>query len=426
MDFSGIRHELDILAQLCDLYHWISECKSEQDFFATLHHKKNTLSGNNEIQDYHTKANLAELEKHFREHKAKGHTLDQFKALLLQEVKISAQMPLFEREYNQLAVDKQATTEEVLVQLKHEINLRKRCPLETHTSVATDYQISNRRFGFELEVDTHKITPEGQYIEEDGKRVETEQLIHDIFTHLGLPHTHPKSIVKRNFNCWKIIYDEDLIEIVSPILSGEEGVQEICLIADHLHENDINGRTGAGLHVHNDATDHALETYKNILKNYLKNEEKIANEGPIDRRAACPENPEGNKNIRPIAYFLKDNTEALERIENAVSIAELKTVFHNKKATLSIKTNYETTESRHKQATTRSNEIREWIYRLDDLIMASIRGTTPHVFEHGVQEGLKRYATQSDLMNYAPQDESGNLLVLTEETETLDTVAQAA
>jgi len=88
---------------------------------------------------------------------------------------------------------------------------------------------------------------------------------------------------------WKIVSDGSLsgsntFELVSPKLQGEAGIRQlktVCLILKGL-ETKVN-RT-CGLHIHFDASNFELKTWKNLFKNYAKIENQIDSFMPNSRR----------------------------------------------------------------------------------------------------------------------------------------------
>lgn len=67
--------------------------------------------------------------------------------------------------------------------------------------------------------------------------------------------------------CWKIVYDSSLsgnntFELVSPILNGEDGINELKTVCRVLNECGAKVNKSCGTHVHIDAADFTLEHWK--------------------------------------------------------------------------------------------------------------------------------------------------------------------
>ena len=130
----------------------------------------------------------------------------------------------------------------------------------------------NRNFGIEIEA--YNCTRErlARELNAAGIRVQVE----------GYNHTD-------HADHWKLVTDSslsgnDTFELVSPILHGEQGIEElekVCWVLD-LCNAKVND--SCGLHVHIDAAEFDLQTWKNLIITYKRLEKVIDNFMPQSRR----------------------------------------------------------------------------------------------------------------------------------------------
>lgn len=125
------------------------------------------------------------------------------------------------------------------------------------------------KFGIEIEVIVGNYTREqiAQAIRNKGVEAYEE----------GYNHT------TRNY--WKVITDSSCgYEVVSPVLYGIEGLNELQKVCEALNEVGCEVDIRCGLHVHHDINDLNLEQIKNIYRIYHKHAEAIEQILPKSRR----------------------------------------------------------------------------------------------------------------------------------------------
>lgn len=93
---------------------------------------------------------------------------------------------------------------------------------------------------------------------------------------------------------WKIVYDVSVnatgtgidagCEIVSPVLSGEQGLLDLATVLKALREAGARVDKSCGIHVHHDARDFTNTTWRNLIKSYMKFEHIIDKLMPESRR----------------------------------------------------------------------------------------------------------------------------------------------
>lgn len=131
----------------------------------------------------------------------------------------------------------------------------------------------SRSFGIEIEAYGVKRNILRDALREAGVPTESED-----YNHTARPH-------------WKIVSDgslsgTDTFEIVSPILHGETGLQELQKVCEVLSQLGAKVNKSCGMHLHFGATDFSLQTWKNLVYNYATMEETIDGWMPESRRAA--------------------------------------------------------------------------------------------------------------------------------------------
>lgn len=82
---------------------------------------------------------------------------------------------------------------------------------------------------------------------------------------------------------WKIVTDASIcedrgtvgFELVSPPLRGVEGLEEIRKVCEALQQIGCRVNRSCGLHVHHDASDYTVESFKNLYAIYIRYEAAI-------------------------------------------------------------------------------------------------------------------------------------------------------
>jgi hypothetical protein len=93
----------------------------------------------------------------------------------------------------------------------------------------------------------------------------------------------------RGYEAWKVTTDgtvtgANAFELVSPILSGEGGLENLRKVLNIVQESGVNITRSAGVHVHFDNNDWEIEVRKNIILNYMKIEAWVSRTQPEYRR----------------------------------------------------------------------------------------------------------------------------------------------
>ena len=167
---------------------------------------------------------------------------------------------------------------------------------------------------------------------------------------------------------WKLVTDSSLsgnntFELVSPILHGEQGLEElekVCWVLD-LCNAKVNDT--CGLHVHMDAAEFDLATWKNLILTYKRLEGVIDNFMPRSRRNN---------------HYCKTLTTISEvKINRASNISDLRAAFsHNRyhKVNLEAYTRHRTVEFRQHGGSTNFTKMSAWIHFLAKMITFAKQG----------------------------------------------------
>lgn len=130
--------------------------------------------------------------------------------------------------------------------------------------------VSTRRFGVEIEFCTRlSMTTIEEKLSAAGLEVRAED-----YNHRTRPH-------------WKIVTDSSVsrgFELVSPPLSGEDGIEEVKRAVAALVEAGCTVDTSCGLHVHVDAGNLSGASVVNVLRRYSAHESAIDAMVPSHRR----------------------------------------------------------------------------------------------------------------------------------------------
>jgi len=167
---------------------------------------------------------------------------------------------------------------------------------------------------------------------------------------------------------WKLVTDGSLtgnesFELVSPILHGEEGLKDLEKVCWVLELCNVKVNESCGLHIHMDAADFTITTWKNLALGYKRLEKVIDAFMPTSRR-----------NNRFCEGF-EDITE--HNIKNAVTICDLRRAFGNDryhKVNLEAYARHRTVEFRQHGGTTNFVKMSSWIHFLAKLITFAEQG----------------------------------------------------
>jgi hypothetical protein len=224
--------------------------------------------------------------------------------------------------------------------------------------------LMSRRFGVEIEflstVTTERVL---MSLRAAGIRVEYEG-----YTHQTTPH-------------WKIVSDGSCgYELVSPVLEGEAGLEEVRIAAAALEAAGAQVDKRCGLHVHFDARTMSLKTVKNLFKMWLKFEDVLDTFQPASRRGNantyCRTNLDHG--IINAGNHRGQCSEMFSKIDACRSMEQMKQLYPCRYRKLNIHSffRHQTLEVRHHSGTTDPAKITNWVRLMARLFDAAETATT--------------------------------------------------
>lgn len=196
----------------------------------------------------------------------------------------------------------------------------------------------------------------------------------------------------RTRNHWKIVSDGSLsgnktFELVSPVLKGERGIETLNTVCRVLNECGAKVNRSCGTHVHIDAQNMDLATWKRVYINYARLEKVIDD--------FMPESRKGNNNVYSKGYSHFRNFE--ERINAARSLQEIDDFFGSRYYKINPKSyaRHNTIEFRQHSGTVEFEKISNWVRFLSNLITFSETNTVTDA----TLQGLAAFNDQ-EIMNY--------------------------
>ena len=157
-------------------------------------------------------------------------------------------------------------------------------------------------------------------------------------------------------NYWKVITDASCgNELVSPVLKGHEGLEEVKKVCAVL--NSLGGKVDkrCGVHVHHYVGDLEIKNFKNLYIAYAKYENLIDSLMPVSRRAS------NNQYCNSMIRGTYENT--LEKISACKTLGDIENEFYSRYYKINIQSyvKYGTVEFRQHSGTTDASKIVNWI-----------------------------------------------------------------
>jgi len=247
---------------------------------------------------------------------------------------------------------------------------------QTEQITALPFEFSfSRTFGIELEVygaNRSRIVTEMRRL---GIEVESESYNHNTRNH------------------WKIISDASISgadgnEIVSPVLSGVDGIEQVKKVCLALNRAGAKINTSCGFHVHFGANDLNVQNFRNLFQSYLELENKIDEIMPESRRGSR------NTYCKSLASIASSKSAALTKIKNAQTINDMSNAFNlSRYFKLNIQSfqRHGTVEFRHHSGTTQFSKVKNWILICARLIEYSKQNGVTNNLNHFLNESLQDY-----------------------------------
>lgn len=174
----------------------------------------------------------------------------------------------------------------------------------------------------------------------------------------------------RTPTAWKIVTDASIGyengELVSPILRGEDGLEQVRKVCSALRSIGHKVDKRCGVHVHVGVSELSGSEVANVFKRYLAGEDKID--------AIMPRSRRGNGN-----RFCYSLTQYRARIETANSVRDLQNAFYSErhvKLNVMSYVRQKTIEFRHHSGSLSGEKVTNWIQFCVGFVEASKSTTT--------------------------------------------------
>lgn len=246
-------------------------------------------------------------------------------------------------------------------------------PIETIEALPFEFTFS-RTFGIELEI----YGPTRETLIREFRR-EGITLVSETYNH-------------ETRNNWKIVSDSSITgangnEIVSPVLSGAQGIEQLKKVCIALNRAKAQVNTSCGFHVHFGASDLNLENFKNLAKSHINTESSFDSIVPSSRRN------NSNHYCKSLTSIANSKTEAFQKIDAATSINDLVRAFGGRYYKLNFQsfTRQGTVEFRHHSGTTQFSKIKNWILICARLIEYTKANGLTNNINHFTNESLQDF-----------------------------------
>jgi len=172
---------------------------------------------------------------------------------------------------------------------------------------------------------------------------------------------------------WKLVQDSSLtgrntFELVSPPLAGENGLEEIRKACQVLNSLGVTVNSSCGLHVHHDASDFQVDTFKRLFALYYRFEATIDSLVSPSRR--------GNTNR--YCHSLRTIYGGATRIAEVKTLRELEGILWDRYYKLNFQAYWRhgTVEFRQHQGSVNASEIIQWITLTQLMVERSVSSST--------------------------------------------------
>lgn len=162
----------------------------------------------------------------------------------------------------------------------------------------------------------------------------------------------------RTQHYWKIITDGSCgWEIVSPILSGEQGLNELKKVCETLTRIGCKVDKSCGLHVHIGADRLGVAKVRSVVKRWLGNEDNFDSIQPRSRRGTS------NQFCQPLAVTMRAHL-----IDNCLTIEDIAGLQSTRYSKLNLRSyfTHRTIEFRHHAGSTDTTKVVNWVKFLLD------------------------------------------------------------
>ena len=244
---------------------------------------------------------------------------------------------------------------------------------EPYSNQPFDFEF-NRTFGIELEIYDASRDRLIAAFRNEGLVLVGEDYNHSTRTH------------------WKIVRDSSIQglngnEIVSPILCGLDGIEQLKKVTIALNKAGAKINTSCGFHVHFGITDLSIDNIKTLAKNHMELENAFDSIVPSSRRL------NNNTYCKSLTSVAATKSVVISRLNAATSITDIKQLFH----TRYLKMNFQsydrqgTVEFRQHSGTTTFSKIKNWVLICARLVEFSKQNGLTNNINKILNESLQDY-----------------------------------
>jgi hypothetical protein len=198
---------------------------------------------------------------------------------------------------------------------------------------------------------------------------------------------------------WKIVPDGSLgdyargIEVVSPVLRGEAGLEALSRVMDALEDFGCTVSRRCGLHVHVGVGPRRTDFFRRLLKAYAHFEPVIDSLMPPSRRASA------NLYCRSVTHIAFTAIDAAVSLSALIGLMSARAEARYHKLNLAAHRRYGTVEFRQHSGTLDATKARNWTLLCLRLVDAIIQGRDP-----------RAAAVAPGQINRAPADSKARLV----------------
>lgn len=178
-------------------------------------------------------------------------------------------------------------------------------------------------------------------------------------------------------NYWKVITDSSAgYEIVSPVLRGHDGLEQIKKVCEALQSIGCKVDKRCGLHVHHGVDDYSIKNFKTLYITYAKYEKALDSVLPNSRR---DDNNTYCQSLMASMYYVSNAyNELVEKIEKCKTVNDISGVFHHDryyKLNIQSYVKYGTIEFRHHSGTIDADKIINWVMLTQAMVTKGKNGS---------------------------------------------------
>jgi hypothetical protein len=192
---------------------------------------------------------------------------------------------------------------------------------------------------------------------------------------------------------WKIVTDGSLgdysrgVEVVSPVLQGEDGIAQMRLVCDALTDFGCTVNQSAGFHVHVGAAGEGLGFFKKLVRLYQTYERVIDGMMPASRRASTNSYSRSLQGASPSAI---NAATSLSQLANVIQMASRASADRYHKVNITAFSRHSTVEFRQHSGTVDATKAENWVRLCLKMVAAAKRADV--IFETASTSGPRNTA----------------------------------